>query len=393
MTQPSEQPLRRRQGTAAVGATGRPTALGALRDRGLHLARPTGTHSKVDPEFDPPASGGIALCGERAGVGLLTLKASADVLVLADAAVYESYIATAQSPLRVPDISGTLFAEDDPLDSLLNDLTAAQAPFAFTPSGYIAPGDFAAFKALVSALAGIARADVVAVVPMAVTWLRKETLGQVIACLRQIPHPIALVLGGQYNPTDHYADIAGNLRRLYQELPNVGLWRTDVVSGLDCMANGGLFAGIGSSSALRHCVPPGEITQPGGVRLKPSVFMADLLSYTRADKLARLYANADPPLCWCTECRGRGIDRFDSFDGEVAQSAAAHNTAAWIELWSEMYATPQAERSRKWASGVQKAVDQHWLESERIEQPQAFVPSKTLTRLAKLAAADSAVQD
>lgn len=49
--------------------------------------------------------------------------------------MYESYIATAQSPLRIPDISDTLFADGDPLDSLLNDLTASQAPFAFTPAG------------------------------------------------------------------------------------------------------------------------------------------------------------------------------------------------------------------------------------------------------------------
>jgi hypothetical protein len=159
---------------------------------------------------------------------------------------------------------------------------------------------------------------------------------------------MSLILGGQYNPPDHYAAIMKNLRLVYEEVGRVGLWRTDPVTGLDAMSHGALFAGIGSSTGLRHLVPPGQKAQGGGGgSSKPSIFVLDLMHYFGAQKPADRWANSNPLTCPCSVCDGRSLDRL--------------------------------------AVLIRRAHDKCESENKRIQQPKVFKPSKTLLRLAKMA--------
>jgi hypothetical protein len=371
-TQPSE---RRPSGDTAAKA---PSAAElAISGRIFLLARPRG--SWAVPEYLNPAISGFALCGVEGEQRIGGLAGRGRLPVVADVAHYEKRLASVEEPMVVPE---TLFG----LAGFFVDMRErSTVPALFTPSMYVEAGEPAALKAIRAAAQEIDRTDVVVVVALDVTWLRDDKIDQVIAILRGIPHPIALILGGQYNPTDAYAAVMRNLRRVYREVGRVGPWRTDIITALDAMSNGALFAGVGASSGLRHLVPPGQRPKITG-RIKPSIFIPELLHYFRADTLTSRWANVDALTCVCPVCDGRPLDRFDSEDTGIEVEARAHNSAAWAGLWAQMQALPtDVERQRWLAERIRRAYEAYDAENERIQQARAFKPSKTLERLAKLA--------
>ncbi|MFY1596014.1 hypothetical protein [Micromonospora sp. WMMD737] len=346
----------------------------ATKDRIFLLTRPRGAWAV--PQYLDPSITGFALCGPTGEQRIGELSGRRRLPVVADLAHYEKNTASPEAPMLFPE---TLFGRD----GFFDDMRARANSAIFTPTAYVEAGEPAALKAVRAAAQDVARTDVVVVVPLDVTWLRDNKIDQLIAILKAIPHPIALVLGGQYNPTDSYADIMRNLRRVYQEVGRVGPWRTDPVTALDAMAQGGMFAGIGSSGSLRHLVPPGQPTKITK-RFKPSVFIPELLHFFRADTLTERWANVDPLPCWCTVCAGRGLDRFDSNDTAVDTEARAHNAASWSALWAQMRALPTGIERQRWlAERIRLAHLAYETENERIQQANAFKPSKTLQRLAK----------
>ena len=376
-------PLSRQQ--AWDPATGSPTAAErTTRDRIFLMTRPRGTWAV--PQYLDPAITGFALCGPDGEQRVGEIVGRNRLPVVADLARYENYVASSDRPMLFPE---NLFGAD----GFCDDMQTRSSSAVFTPTAYVEAGEPAALKAVRGAAIELHRTDVVVVVALDVTWLRDDKIDQLIAVLKTIPHPIAIVLGGQYNPTDAYAAVMKNLRRIYQEVGRVGPWRTDPVTALDAMAQGGMFAGIGSSGSLRHLVPPGQTTQITS-RFKPSVFIPDLLHFVRADKLTERWANVDALACWCAVCMGRGLDRFDSYDTAVEVEAKAHNAAAWTALWAQMRALPPGSQRQLWlAERIQRAHTAYEAENERIQQVNAFKPSPTLKRLAKLAENIPVVED
>ncbi|MCO1597650.1 hypothetical protein M8C17_21085 [Micromonospora sp. RHAY321] len=347
----------------------------ATKDRIFLLTRPRGTWSV--PQYLDPTITGFSLCGREGEQRIGEISGRHRLPVVADLAYYESRMASPETPMLFPE---TLFGRD----GFFDDMRARSHSAVFTPTAYVEAGEPAALKAVRAAAQEVTRTDVVVVVPLDVTWLRDSKIDQLIAILKAVPHPIALVLGGQYNPTDSYADIMRNLRRVYQEIGRVGPWRTDPVTALDAMAQGGMFAGVGSSGSLRHLVPPGQATKITA-RFKPSVFIPELLHFFRADTLTERWANVDPLSCWCAVCEGRGLDRFDSYDTSVDTEARAHNAASWCALWAQMHALPTGVERQRWlAERIRLAHLAYEAENGRIQQANAFKPSKTLQRLAKL---------
>lgn len=351
----------------------------AMRDRIFHLTRAQGAYAV--PQWLDAASTGFALVGSRGERRVAGLGGRGGMPVVADVGGYEKNLATADEPMRYPE--DTLFGAD----GFYNDMLTRSASVAFTPTSYIQAGDTASLKAVRTAAQQLGRSDVVVLMPLDVTWLRKATIDQLIAVLKTIDHVIALALGGQYNPTDHYVDIMANLRRVYEEVGRVGLWRTDPVTALDCMSHGGMFAGIGVSASLRHLPPAKDPVKGGGGggKFKAPVFVPELLGYFRAEKLATLWANAEPLTCDCPVCGGKSLGRFDSTETVVVEEANAHNTASWARLWSQMHALPTLpERQRWYAHRLESAFGAYELENARIDQANGFKPSKTLNQLAKL---------
>ncbi|MEV6527154.1 hypothetical protein AB0M43_35010 [Longispora sp. NPDC051575] len=351
-----------------------------LAGRVLHLVS-AHNHPVVPQSLDPVRTG-YALCGPRAGIRVAEVRGVSQVPVVADFAMHDRHLASQDEPLRYPDeVYQTLFGEA----GFYDDLRAQGANVIMTPTGFIAGGDIAALKAVRDAVRSLGSSDVVALVPIDVAFLRKDSVDQVIAILQSIGIPIALALGGQLNPTDRYADIVVNLRRICREVPRLGVWRTDMITGFDCMGHGAMFAGIGASTTLRHAPPPDEKTAHFNQTGRPSVLVSDLWGYFKGDTLARRWANSEPLPCFCAICHGRGLDRFDSTEPEVKEEALAHNVASWSLFWSRMQPLSLVDRQAWLMDQVQRAARAYPAENERIQQPDAFKPDKTLAKMAKLA--------
>jgi hypothetical protein len=331
---------------------------------------------------------GIGLCPDSDGRRIAALGDCDGLPVLADPGCYEREIATQAEPFSVPPDDGRLFGGG--VEGLLSDQRARGATLAVTPARYVTGGDSGALEAVVRQAQQVERDDVVVMVALDKGFLRGPSLRQVVDVLRRIPHPKGVILGGQFNPTDGYADISRNLRTLYGEVPDVGLWRTDPATGFDCLAHGGLFAGIGVRGSLRHLVPPQEKVQSGGGRHSPAVFLPGLLSFVRADKLGLLYANTTPPPCTCDSCGGRLLDRFYGPEAEDVRAVDAHNVMAWRDIMLELLAHKGRDRQAWWKNYCEAAVRAHEAENYRLEHADAFVPTRTLETLARLPLTDSA---
>ncbi|MFE9970250.1 hypothetical protein ACFYRD_05680 [Streptomyces hirsutus] len=311
---------------------------------------------------------GVVMTGAKADERAFQLRTTAGYngTLLIDSAPYTTYTATADQPFMVP--PDELFASVD--DSLAFQ-KARGASAALTPTGYISPANSRALKAVMREANRIERADTLVSLPIDVTWLNRENIGQLIAVCAKIRHPKAIMLFRQFDPLEQTKDIPANLRRLFAEVEHMSLLRTDLAA-LDVMAHGALCAGIGVQSSLRHAIPPGEKPQRGkrgGGPTYPNVLMPQLMCFKGAESLASLYANADPATCDCEECDGRGLDRFFLPDGETRQEADNHTVLTWSDWVSEMAGHPAGiQRKTWWRDKCAAAVDRYALENQRIGQ-------------------------
>ena len=351
------------------------TAAQMMAERVLLLDRPR--YVDAASAYLDPDHGGLVLCGKNAGGRARQLcGAGYESILVIDQAAYETEAATADEPFALPE--GRLFGQD--LDDVLQQQLDCGADIAVTPTRYVYPGDADALRGVMRAAQAIERSDVIVIVPVAITWLRDESLQQLMAILKRIPHPKALILGGQYNPLDAFANAPKNLRYLAQEVAGLGLWRTDLAA-FDCIAYGGLFAAIGAGGSVRHLIPEDEEPQSSsfpGAHL-PSVLVPDLLRFSKADWLATKYANTPPPRCPCAVCDGSFLDRFNRSDGETRAAAHAHNAATWSSWLPDLFDQQSLEdRQVWWRNRCKGAVEAHEAENARIQQPGAFKPSRVL---------------
>lgn len=339
-----------------------------------------------------PRYGGLAIYGGRADPikKIKRIRAGGyNGPLLVDPGRYTTRVATVEAPF-VYDNDG-LFSSasgldlDVELDLELGAQLDCGATVALTPTGYLRVGDLAALRAVVDVVADLDRSDIVVVIPAAVGWLVEPQLPSFAGALATIRHPVALAVGGQFNPLD-LKGAQANLRRLIAAVPGVAPWRTDFAA-FDGVAHGAPFAAMGASSGLRHLVPPQEKAQSSstGVQVAPAVLLPRLLSFVGGGKIASRYANRQPPTCDCAECEGSPLTRFDGVDGETQKAAGRHNAAAWNELLPEFFREPGlGERQAWWKRRCQAACAAHEIENSSLRQKKAFVPPADIRRFATL---------
>ncbi|MFE3560457.1 hypothetical protein ACFXKW_37245 [Streptomyces sp. NPDC059193] len=327
-----------------------------LHENAVNLPRP---RPALDDDFS-----GVVMTGAKADERAFHLRSTAgyEGTLLIDSAPYTAYIATADEPFMVP--TDELFAS---VDTSLAFQKARGASAALTPTGYIPPADSKTLKAVIREANKIERADTVVTLPIDVTWLNRENIGQLIAVCTKIRHPKALVLFRQFDPLEQTKDIPANLRRLLAEVEHMALLRTDLAA-LDAVAHGAFCAGIGVQSSLRHAIPPGEKAQTNKAGpTYPNVLMPELMCFKGAVSLARLYSNADPATCSCEECDGRSLDRFYLPDGETRREADNHTVLTWSDWVTEMVGyQPGTSRKSWWRDKCAAAIDRYALENQRI---------------------------
>lgn len=295
--------------------------------------------------------------------------------ILFDVAAAEGNIATRERPF---DESGDRLVEAT-LEERVQGQIDAGADAALTPTGYLRAGDFGAVEAAIGRAVGLRRDDVILSLPMDVGWLARGLIDKVIGLLAEVPIPKAVMLGGQFNPPQRVLDGVLGLRRLIAEVTNVALFRTDL-AGLDAVAQGCLAASIGTSSALRRIVPPGEAAYgpAGGDDRSPSVLVPDLLAYVRGGVLADRFGDRPAPPCRCARCGGRGIVGF--LRQEDWKDARLHGVAVWTE-WARNLLYPDSldGRRRYWRRLCRDAIAAHarYNTLVRAREPM-FVPPESL---------------
>lgn len=277
--------------------------------------------------------------------------------ILFDPGTSETVMATREAPFKQE--LDQLF--QIPLADQLQNQIQCGADAALTPTGYIQAGDLSTIDATLRSVAELRRDDVIVSLPLDQGWLAEGVVDKAIELLADSGLPKAIMLGGQLNPPQRVLGGVRNLRRLITEVPNTALFRTDL-AGLDAVAQGALAASIGTSSGLRHIIPPGKSAnhnkKGANEDQSPSLLVADLMSFLRGSTLADRFGELPSPLCHCTQCDGRQINQFL---GQASwKDARLHSVAVW-SAWSRNVLHPDslAGRRRYWKQLCREAIAAH----------------------------------
>ncbi|MFC9679440.1 hypothetical protein [Streptomyces sp. NPDC056948] len=327
---------------------------------------------------------GLVLCGKDALRKAKQLRGEGQFTgtLLVDPAAYEVRAASGEKPF--PHVSEG-FAFDDPLELSLAEQRAVGVTAPMTPTGYIHAEDSEALKAAVRRVVALDDAQVVFAAPVDVGWLREEdAVRQLIAWLRLVRGPKAVMLGGQMDPLARHSRAVDHLRRVIEEVPGAALLRTDLAA-FGALAAGATFAAFGAGSRLRHIVAPGEKAKTSkGFSTSPHVLFAELMDFFLGKTLADRFADAKAPVCGCAACEGLwALDEFASNEGERQARAAAHNVAVLMEWLRTLTAiTPGLARQQWWHERCRTAVERYPLVNAQLRQPDAFKVPQQLKRWA-----------
>jgi hypothetical protein len=169
-------------------------------------------------------------------------------------------------------------------------------------------------------------------------WLTTDT-GAVVDQLGRAAAPVALSLAAGDDPLGH-------------RLPDVMLLRSDL-GALGAVAHGASLGAFGTSTGVRHYVPPA--TSPGGARRDrtPSVFLPALLGFKLGSFCDQLPRDA-VPMCDLPCCDGAHLSRFN--DEHMTAEARAHNRHVVQAVISTLRDSPAPERAARFHSMCREAI-------------------------------------
>ena len=277
--------------------------------------------------------------------------------ILFDPAVYETWRATPQVPFRGS--SGAL--EGRSLDNFLREICKAGADAVLTPTGYIDAADVASLAAVLDAAPALDPQSIISL-PLDVTWLTYDWIDILIEMAASTPAPKAIMISGLPRRPSAAKEILANLRLVATEVPQVGLFRTDLAA-FDMLARGALAGAIGSSNALRRLNPPderGSMSKPPTEESadSPEVLVSELAAYLPGNVLAGRFSHAPGLICHCRHCGGRSLSRLVGKTEWL--DARLHNFAVWTEwlpgLLADASLTP---RQLSWIRLCQRGIERY----------------------------------
>jgi hypothetical protein len=338
---------------------------------------------------------GIVLTGTRGARTAARLRQvmRLDCPLLLDPAAYETEVATPEQPFWLGE--GDRQFVKPTLGSFLSDLLAAGADAVLTPTKYIRRGEIEALEAVLDTSADLPPEAVLAI-PLDVDWIAPERVGKLAGLLNRSPAPKAVMLGGQFNPPERVANGLPGLRRLAGEVADIALFRTDLAA-FDGLAHGALSGAIGTSSTLRHIIPPGERpftsnhpdAEPDN---SPHLLVRDLVHYVKGSALADGFGDKAGPLCGCRHCRQRRLTSFLA-RGDW-RDARLHGVAVWTDWLPDLVDQPSlTDRQRYWSSLCRLGIDGHAIYNRMAANPDSpFAPDRPLLFWAGAGPAGQAVK-
>ena len=275
-----------------------------------------GRRSPVWDRIAARAAGVVA----RGKPGAAWLRASRRVDSMLDPATYEA----AEDPdHRMPMLPLT----DDPsTDAWLDRQRSPGVSQLLAPGVWVPQGELAVVSAYLERVAGFDEPSLVAaVLALEAGWLT-EGVDALLDVVRLTDLPIAIVLGDPNDPLERSGSVRG-LIALARELgPRLMVLRCDLAA-IGAVAGGAGLGSVGTSSTVRHVVPPGK--PAGGSRSddSPSVLIREHLAFRRGSLLEQARDMGLRFHCSCDVCDGRSLDRF--VDRTWADEAAEHS---WLQV-------------------------------------------------------------
>jgi DNA modification methylase len=304
---------------------------------------------------------GLVLTGIKGARAALKVRqiAGTDCPIVIDPAAYETERATPAEPFQLP-LRTTQHGEA--LEVFIRELCSAGANAVLTPTRYICARDVASLETVIAAVAA-PHPQAVLSLPLDVAWLSDQWIVTLIDILANSPVPKVLMLGDQPGSPEGAASTLTNLRRLAAEVPQIGLFRTDLTA-FDVMTRGALTAAIGTSSALRQVAPPDQdgvfsrnhpAEEPD---TSPQVLVKELVSYVPGSVLADRFGDTPGPLCQCRHC---GRRRLSTFLGRADwHHARFHGVAVWTEWLPNLVGEDSlTRREQAWAQLCQQGLEGH----------------------------------
>ncbi|MGO4455297.1 hypothetical protein [Arthrobacter sp. RAF14] len=332
-------------GSAAQTATiGNPAETAAARKLAGRLLTVTSKEAEATAPHVSHEAGGLIVAGASANATVASLRRRyADMVLLAEPSSISDW-ATADRPF-VLDEGGII---PETLEAVLNGQLHNGASAAVTPTGVINVGDAEALKAALKKVNELERDDVLFLVPVHHLWLAAANIKQLTAVLRRSRHPVAIALAdSDASPLRHTGAVAG-YRALFQAVPWAMSWRADLAA-FDAFAHGARAGSIGQLPSLRRVNFPGKHGfSSNKLDNSPHVLVPGQLRYRRSSLMrTEWFASALPDTCDCTECAGRGIDRFNASDAQRL-SAHLHNLHSTNSMRQEIEGMDTSHVAKWW---------------------------------------------
>lgn len=201
-------------------------------------------------------------------------------------------------------------------------------------------------------------------------------LSSLLAELSALDVPLALALADPNDPLAHPGAVRG-LASLVATVPDLILLRSDI-GALGAIAHGAAMAAIGTSTSVRHVVPPGK-SAGGGRTGFPSVFWPELMDWKLADGIGRLPARLRPR-CHLACCNGGTLDEFAGL--RTPAEARVHNLHALAHVTSQLLDVSPPHRATAFKQACAAAVSLAGLIETRGKQP--FPPRPQVVAWAEL---------
>lgn len=303
------------------------------------------------------AAGAVVLRGRDAKIATKLRQSNFDGPLLIDPAVYEL---SAHDPRAH---HASLF--DERPGSYWIDVQAEKQVAAYlSPSSFVPEADIGALRRVLTegrswcaaAMTYRYHAPAFVVLPVHRSWLT-DYADRLAAEITRSAVPVALIPSGQHDPMGTKPAVRG-LVRLLRTVPNIALLRTDL-AGVGALAHGAVAAAIGTSTTVRHFVPPGR---PAGGNLQdrtPRVLVEPLLTWVTGSLLAQYVRDGGMLNCECAVCYGRSLRRFGVEDPAVTAEAMAHSILVWRTVADTVLGAAPQRRAVVWGMRCQYAVDKH----------------------------------
>lgn len=267
------------------------------------------------------------------------IRRTSDVSIILDVFGWRSAWASPDMPTALHEGFG--LAVQTPGEWAQGVLRMSGANAVLVPAYMVKAGDQASLSSLLETTATCATPELIDFVPTEAQALSRRHIAAFVDVLKRYPgRQRAFLFADRQEPLAKFDRIEG-LRRLLAAFPDSLIVGVDALVGIDALAHGASWVGVGASSSRRWPKRPGD---SGGGPLAdgylPGTWLRELLEMRSPSFYADWYANAPSPTC--RRCDGP----LDLFEPTWADKTAIieHNLHGIRDFGQDMLEQPPVSR-------------------------------------------------